>query len=159
MSFRIQFTLRTAIILVAVVAILFGLGHWLASEEVATFHCGEGRMIVITADNEWELMQPLRYRVMVDGTTRTSGRAFSVVSNANPQESLTFSLITADDGRLAGVVDERYGRRAVVVIHDFSTNESWPSFAWNDPANIARLSQAFQRLQAENPDVSRGVSD
>jgi len=164
MSFRFQFKLRTAIILIAGVAILFGVGRrvvqYILAEErhVATLDCGSGRQIIITADAEWERSQPLRYRVVVDEVTVVSKRYFD---NQNPHETLRFSLVTADGGRLAGIVNDRHEWPTVVVIHDFVTGESWPASDshYKNHAKIARLSQAFQRLQAENPGLHQSVSE
>lgn len=162
MAFKFQFTLRRVMILTAILAVV-GIGRWiylnLDEYHITTFDCGARRKIIITAASSWEKSQALYYRVVVDDETLVPKCIFS---SAFPGESLRFSLVTAENGELAGVVfARRSDASGVVVLHDFGTGESWPAQFEGvpDDSQLKRLHSAFDRLQAENPGVQLSVSD
>lgn len=108
------FRLRTLLLLVAIAASLLAVGWWLFRDEVhlATFSCGKGRKIFVTAEN----------------------------------------------GDVVGVVDAMRDEKEVLVLHDFTTGESWPyqprDVSWNTPPDDPRRwkwVEPFKRLRAENP--------
>lgn len=162
MSSRFQFTLRTLSILTTILALLLGIGRWLYLNldeyHVATLDCGGGRKIIITAASSWEMSQPVCYQVVVDGATVVPKWTFHY---AHPPERLRFSLVTAEEGDLVGVVSESGDRHDALILHDFRTGDSWPAlfFNGNSPGVERRLGRAFNRLQAENPGLRMSVCD
>jgi hypothetical protein len=152
------FRLRTLLLLVAIAASLLAVGWWLFRDEVhlATFSCGKGRKIVVTADNFWEISRPVHYRVRVNGETVVPTTSFDYVFEL--RASPKYHLVTAANRDVVGVVDAMRDEKEVLVLHDFTTGESWPyqprDVSWNTPPDDPRRwkwVEPFKRLRAENP--------
>lgn len=161
MAFRFQFRLRTLLILTAVLALLLGLGRWmylnLDEYHVTTLRCGEGREIVITADTAWEISQPVRYRVMVDGEAVTTPCYFY---GASETEKLRFRLVIAEKGELVGVLHAGENQEELVILHDFLSGESWPGVGRNHskPLSGKKLLNAVDRLCSADPGLRKACS-
>jgi hypothetical protein len=160
MAFTFQFRLRPLLIL-TVLALLLGLGRWMYLNfdeyHVTTLCCGEGRQIVITADTAWEISQPIRYRVMVDGEAVTTPCYFYCASET---EKLRFRLVIAEKGELVGVLRAGEDQEYLVILHDFLSGESWPGVARNHskPLNGKNLLNAVDRLCSDNPGLRKACS-
>lgn len=154
---KLQFTLRTLLILTTALAVLLGVGRWawdyLSQDEyhVATFDCGHGRKIIVTAESYWEIAQSVHYRVVVDGQTVVPTWSFDLIQ---PDEKVQYDLVTAEKGELAAVVSDRSGGE-LRILHDFRTGESWPA---NDVGQKTLL-ETLGRLRAENPGVRISVNN
>ncbi len=162
MPTMLRFGLRGLLFLVAAVATVLGLGRWVYLNwdeyHVATFSCGAGRAIVITADSAWEISQPVHYRVITDGKAARPKRTFYF---AIPGETPQFSLVSTENGAIAGVVRVEPDSRDVLIVHDFATGDSWPALfnGESDDADRSRLQGAFERLHAENDGLRLKVFD
>jgi hypothetical protein len=159
---RFNFTLRAVPVFVAVAGLLFSVARGLFSDEdlITALDCGEGRRIVITGDSSWDFSRRFHYRVVDPGAPGTPPRSFHQSTNVNPQSS----LVTADGGKLAGVVIDFVGgteRRNVVIVVNFTTGEAWPVSleGASDQAGRERLRREFERLRLENRGLRLVVDD
>ena len=164
MSHKFQFTLRTLLIAVTVLAVLLGFGRWawvwLSQDEyqVATLDCGDGRKIIITAESFWDMSQAVFYRVEADGTIVVPTTEFTRTSDGDT-EHLRYHLVRAENDTLVGVVMKYPSDEAtVVILHDFAKGESWPRLRGDEvsymPSVQSKWQDYFDRLQRENPGVS-----
>jgi hypothetical protein len=151
MAFIFRFTLRRVMILIAILVLLLYVGRWLFQEEygITTFDCGARGKIIITAASSWEISQPVYYQIVTDGKIVVQKSTFYY---AYPGENMRFSIVTAENGNLVGVVSDRDCGHVVLILHDFGTCESWPAiFYVGDSEDVKkRLVDAFNRLKAEN---------
>jgi hypothetical protein len=156
---------RKLLALTAVLAVGVGFGIWVyriaVQDEyhVATFDCGDGRTIVITAANFWEVSQAVHYTVLVNGEVVSPKRYFTN-ANGNSGTLLRFDTVTAEDNNLVGVVQiSESGERDLVILHDFATGESWPRLRDNEvsyaPSVKKKWRRSFDRIQQENPTLRR----
>jgi hypothetical protein len=141
---------------------MLGIGMWvdrnLDEYHVATFDCGDGRMIFITAATCWAHSQPVYYTVVVNGKTVTPKWDFTDAHG--DAKKARFEIVKAENSNLVGLVEvSDSGDRELVLVHDFATGESWPRLrdneAKNEPSVQRKWQDYFDRLQRENPTLPR----
>lgn len=128
---------------------------WQNRDYVATLDCGVERRIVISGDSIWEISRPLYYEVMIGSHASTAKCVFHYLF---PDEEARFTVVTANEGELIGVVSED---RDVVIIHDFATGDSWPALMslGRNKAAESRLKKAFQCLVMQTPGLHMSMGD
>ena len=93
-------------------------GHYL----VTTLSVGPGRTIEILASYDIDGGRGIFYRVNVNGETVAP---LSLMCVGLDTKKLKFTTITANDGDLVGIFEQRYPDD-ILAMHDFKSNRSWP---------------------------------
>lgn len=158
MSSRFRFRLLTLFVITAGVALVLFvcIRLWNNCNHVETLDCGAERRIIITGDLIWEKSRPLYYEVVM-GTHVSTAKCF--FDALGPDEEAKFTVVTANNGELIGVVSED---RDVVIVHDFATGDSWPALFMSlgrSNAAESRLKRAFQCLVVQAPDLHMSMVD
>jgi hypothetical protein len=159
---RWSITLRGLLVVVAVISIYVAIGGWGRREWIPrpqrwiTLDCGEGREIVIWLDFRSEDAPSLYYEVIVNDKVVTKMCFCFVVSSPSNTD---LHLLSAENGNLVGVVEGTPPDCSkVVILHDFSTGESWPELDGKTGSKhseqVRKLKEAMQlRLRRANPDA------
>jgi hypothetical protein len=156
---RFSITLRGLLIAIAIIAAIcaWAVRDWNTRYfELMTFDCGGGREIVIWEENWSDGAPALCYETIVDGKA-VSNLHFCYVDWGPSSPDL--HLLSAENGNLVGVVDGKPPDCSkVVIMHDFSTGDSWPELHGKTGAEhseeTGRLVDSMKlRLQKANPEV------
>ena len=94
-------------------------GHYL----VTTLNVGPGRTIEILASYDVDGGRGISYRVKLNGQTVAP---LGLMCVGIDTDKLNFKTITANNGDLVGVFEQRYPDD-ILAMHDFKSNRSWPS--------------------------------
>ena len=138
---RIKYSTSAVIGIVTAAGILFGIISLIdrysrGVDRVAAFALGHGRQIVFAVDRSWEVSRTLYYEVIVDGRVMVPRTSVMTVDEKQLL-GLQFSIVTVNDGNMVGIVNTDRPEDFLVV-HDFSTNSSWPwggHIEWNSQAS------------------------
>jgi hypothetical protein len=115
--------------------------------EIAKFEQGRNWSIEILASYDVEVTQSFYYRVRVDGKVAVP---IVMICAGHDTGKLRFSAITAKNGDLVGIFEQKYPNE-ILALHDFSSNRTWPgSFVGeSNPSGYAFL----EELQREHKDI------
>ena len=117
---------------------------------IASLPTLDGTSIVIETKRLGGASRPLYYRVVEDGVTVVPATYFDTLGDVTPRYT------TVSDGAfLFGVIDE-HEPNLMLLMHDFSTGETWPRRALADDGSIAtaRGKKMIAALHKAHPNTS-----
>jgi hypothetical protein len=118
--------------------------------ELAKIDLDPHRSIEILASETMEVSQALYCQVSVDGKVVVP---IFLICSGHDSGKLKFAAITAKNGELVGVFEQRFPDE-ILVLHDFSSNQTWPLDRFKSLEASERLKEELlQELQAEHNDL------
>jgi hypothetical protein len=140
---------------VALMLLTLSACSWDRQYEVTRFTVGEGRTIIISAAEAWEISQPVYYEVKV-GEEIVASMCVICWGDA---DSLTFNTVYASGGNLVGLYEETRPDR-LLLLHDFSTGMSWPRSlpTESSAATDSRGARLLSAIKKEHPDKNFTIS-
>ena len=117
---------------------------------VTSLGVGQGREIVILADNMYDNGRGFYYQVKVNNQVVVP---MSYICAGRDSGSLKFRTLIGKNGNLVGLFEERRPG-SILAIHDFSSGETWPRPHYDEPPeNRWKIGELLlQELQSEYPD-------
>ena len=149
MSKRRLFKSRGSIALLALTLLALSACHWEPQYVVKRLPVGENRSIIILAETAAEISTAIYYQVKVGEEIVVS--LCVICYAAKDVDSLNFKILSASGGNLIAAYEETDPER-ILLIHDFSSGESWPRGAdWeSNPQKKSRGVRLLERLQREH---------
>lgn len=119
--------------------------------EIAQIKVSPRWTIDILASSEMEVSQSIYYRVRVDDEVVVP--LFRICSG-HAGRGQRFNVITAKEGALVGVYEARYPDE-ILALHDFNSNETWPSAPTRTVDENEKVRQELlDQLQKEHPNLN-----
>lgn len=150
-------TPRTVVILLSLGAMVLLQTGCSKQYRVKKLDCGMNRFIIIDADRFHENIQPIYYRVEVDGKIVVPE---TFISSIEPDSvsSLRPKIVANRSGTIVGVVEERHPAQ-VWILHNFATGESSPNCGPSGSSErCEQISKALIReLQQVHPELELGM--
>jgi len=117
---------------------------------------GNGRTIEVTAASCWEISRSVYYEVKENGKVVTP---LFVMTSDGGSDKHQYAVLTAKGGSLIGVIETTRTPHELVILHDFSSGESWPRLRDDevsyDEAVRRKWRDRFDQLKSENPELNK----
>jgi len=148
----LQFSLAALLLAIGVIALCSGLLRSLyvgmSHEELARFHFGQERTIVLYAEGSTFYDPPgfLYYEVWDRARLKVPERRFQPIGPERKPNG-TFQTVTSRDGNVAAVTSGDN----VVIMHDFASNRTWPKEYGLDEASFLLGQELLAKLKDQKP--------